>query len=180
VDWTAVGVIASLGGTVAVIVSVIYLAAQVRQNTRQVQEQVRAHHLESLSAVATKFSAFRLAVAGTNELADIWLRGNARLSALSATDRLRFDYLAVDFLRSLSMMATFVTQGVLEPSLFEHSSRNAEFYVGPGFREWWQTSPHRAEFDASFIHRMDVVLGAIPAAFPGAGLPSAGDPTAVH
>lgn len=156
-NWSALQAIAELGGAVAVVVSLVYLAAQVRQNTIQVREQVRSHHLDSLAAVAQKFASWRLTIAEDADIASVWQRGNADLGQLNAADRLRFDYLAVEFHRCLSIMSMFADQGVFDPALVEHSTRNALLYAGAGLRDWWRVSPHRSEFPTAFAKRMDDV-----------------------
>ena len=49
-------------GDVAVLVKLIHLAAQLRQNTRQVAEQNRAQRLTSLNEVGRHFTGFRQSV----------------------------------------------------------------------------------------------------------------------
>jgi len=156
-DWTALAAVAELAAAIAVVVSIVYLAAQVRQNTVQVREQVRSHHLASLSAVAGKFAAWRLAIADNGELASLWARGSANIESVTGVERLRFDFLAVEFHRCLSMMWMFADQGVFQASLVEDSTQNASLYAGPGLRAWWRTSHHRSEFPRAFVNRMDGV-----------------------
>ena len=160
-NWDAITAIAELVAAGAVVVSLIYLAAQIRQNTRQVEEQTRSHHLSSLSDVGHGFREFRASISRNRQVASVWVRGRADLSQLSDDERLQFDLLAVEWIWSFAMMWLYVQQGVFEPDLFEHSHRNASIYGGPGLEEWWRTAEYRSEWPQGFVERLDEVLGAV-------------------
>lgn len=40
-NWDAIGAIGEVVGALAVVISLVYLALQIRQNSRQVEEQIR-------------------------------------------------------------------------------------------------------------------------------------------
>ncbi|MFC1575545.1 hypothetical protein ACFL5A_02720 [Gemmatimonadota bacterium] len=142
-NWEAIAAVGEMIGATAVVVSLIYLAVQIRQNTRQVYEQTRSHHLASLSAVGQGFLEFRASISRNQQTASVWVRGNEDLSCLGDEERQQFDYLAVEFFWSLAMMWLYVQQGVFERELFDHSRKNIPVYAGPGLREWWQTFPNQ-------------------------------------
>lgn len=87
-EWGAIGEI--IGG-VAVVASLVYLAMQIRQNTRQV----------SLSMKATDLAAFERNVASGNrvrkmfilspEITGLYMRGLSHSRDLSDAEKLRFD-----------------------------------------------------------------------------------------
>ena len=154
-NWEAIAAVGELIGATAVVVSLIYLAVQIRQNTQQVQEQTRSHHLASLSAVGQGFLEFRASISRNQQTASVWVRGNEDLSSLASEERQQFDYLAVEFFWSLAMMWLYVQQGVFESDLFDHSRKNIPVYAGPGLREWWQTSPHKREYPAGFLPEVE-------------------------
>ncbi len=50
-NWDAIGAVGEIVGAAGVILSLVYLAAQIRHNTKQVDEAGRSHRLETLSPV---------------------------------------------------------------------------------------------------------------------------------
>jgi hypothetical protein len=47
-NWDAISTIAEVVGAAAVVVSLIYLAVQIQQNTKQVEEQARGQRFAAL------------------------------------------------------------------------------------------------------------------------------------
>ncbi len=72
-----------LGG-IAVVVSLVYLASQIRQNSKLVRAS-------TTSADANSGNAFSLAIVQDPEVARIYWEGSADRDALSEPDRRRFD-----------------------------------------------------------------------------------------
>ena len=68
-NWTAVGAVGELVGGVVVVVTLIYLAAQIRQNTRA----TRAHATASL---ASEMERNLLAVAENGALAEVFVKAS--------------------------------------------------------------------------------------------------------
>ena len=99
-DWGAIGEII---GALAVVASLIYLAVQIRQNTRQI----------SLSLESTKLAAFERNVESGNrtreilitdpDLADLFLRGVSGFVDLRSTEKFRCDMLFRNLFSSLTV-----------------------------------------------------------------------------
>lgn len=97
-DWGAIGEII---GAIAVVASLIYLAVQIRQNTRQI----------SLNLESTKLAAFERNVESGNrtreiliadpDLAELFLRGVTGFADLPSTDKFRCDMLFRNLFSSL-------------------------------------------------------------------------------
>ena len=83
-NWNAVGAIAELLGAIGVIVSLVYLAIQIRRNTRT---QKRTN----LGDIATELATTARCVATDPEIANLVLRGYADLDSLDPVERYRFD-----------------------------------------------------------------------------------------
>lgn len=82
-NWDAIGAIAELLGAVAVFLTLIYLALQIRQNTRAVRSSAVDASIKSVMDV-------RVMLAQGSELADIFLRGNSDPDSLNPTEGLRY------------------------------------------------------------------------------------------
>lgn len=82
-NWEAVGAVAELVGAIAVVVSLLYVASQVRESTRQARR-------DATRELASRISDVSLAVATNPELGGLLVTGGADLSRLSPGDQARF------------------------------------------------------------------------------------------
>ena len=82
-NWEAAGTIAEVISAFAVVVSLIYLATQIRQNTN-------ATKAGTSFSVNTALTSMNDALRSSAELADIWIRGCQSLESLSEIERIRF------------------------------------------------------------------------------------------
>ena len=161
-NWDAIGAVGEIVGALAVVLSLAYLAVSIRQNTRQLSEQNLSNRMGALTSVGNSFSAFRTRVTSDSELSSLWTRGSQDLGKLSPEERARFDLLCVDLFWAWGMPWLYVQQGVLDANLWEFTKANLPLYAGPGVREWWSTSPHRAEYPTEFAEIVDVLLEEAP------------------
>ena len=88
-NWEAVGATGEVVGAVAVLITLVYFAAQIRQNTRQIGDTTKALRLNSRGATQPAFSRWRHLVSGA-ETADLYLRGCTDYASLSRPERFRF------------------------------------------------------------------------------------------
>ena len=157
-NWDAIAAVGEIIGAVAVVVSLVYLAAQIRQNTAQVESQARAQQVASTSSIHNTFTAFRSLIAGSADNADLWARGQADLSSLTPAERTRFDFLMVEMLWTFSMPWLFVDQGILGEEYREVVRSSLRPYLGPGAQAWWRASPHRGEYARGFADAVDALI----------------------
>ena len=90
-NWTALGALGQLAAAVAVLITLVYLAQQVRQSNRQNLLSAFRHTYDSLNEWA-------LAVAESGEVAAIVLRGRQSYNDLGDIERFRFDHVHFAFL----------------------------------------------------------------------------------
>ncbi len=81
-DWQLIGVLAEVISAVAVIVTLIFLAVEVRNNRNATQSN-------SLDALAAGFSDINYNVIGDSEFAGIWEKGLASPETLSSQEAIR-------------------------------------------------------------------------------------------
>jgi len=159
-NWDAIGTISDVVAAIAVVISLIYLAAQIRHNTRELDERNRSYRQLSLDETAKRYTNFRGKVNEHPGLASIWHRGRTDLGDLDEVERLRFDYLAVEMFWCWAMLYFYQSQGVMDKRVMELSVANLPLYAhGDGMRDWWAQSPHRSEFPPDFIREVDELLG---------------------
>ena len=142
VSWDAVGAVAELLGALGVIVSLGYLARQVRQNTRS----VRAAAYQSWFASYDSFSNLLLGDPGLDELLH---RAASDPDGLTLDERRRFLGLLRRGFRQFESLFYQHREGMIDRDLFEGwfaiYARSAQ---GPMFKEFWQAD--QSIFSAAF------------------------------
>jgi len=157
-NWEAIGTVAEVVGAVAVVVSLIYLSVQIRQNTRQVEEQGRAQRFAALGVLFDNWRNFRASVISDPNVANVWRRGNADPSQLNDDERVTFDFLMIDLIWGFAANWIMGVDEGLGSYLRDDISDNLLIYATPGFRVWWQTNSHRDEFPREFMSFVDKLL----------------------
>ena len=116
-NWEALGALAELLAAIAVLPTLVYLALQLRQNTRALQSST----FQDLSATMSLSSEM---IASTPEVASLIVRANHGLAELNEEERVRFSFLLMlDFrrLESLYVQNSFgfidsrIAEGKLTP-----------------------------------------------------------------
>lgn len=136
VNWEALGALAELIGAIGVVASLLYVAVQVRQNTRSIRSSTYDALVRSsgewLSPVIQDpdlAAAFEAAVQG-------WDR-------VDEAQRGRVMYLLTQLFRTWENAYFQARQGTLEPGLWA-AWRGVilGYYHRPGIQEWWQLRRH--------------------------------------
>ena len=76
-------------GAIAVVVSLAYLAYQIRQNTSQMADHGRAIRMAALDATSGDFSKVRDPIIRDPQVASLWVRGMQDFSALSLEEQVQ-------------------------------------------------------------------------------------------
>jgi hypothetical protein len=151
-NWEAISTTAEIVGATAVVVSLIYLAAQIRQNNRQVEEQVRALRLQAYDTAGADFSALRLHISGSPQLSSVWRRAKDSYSALEPDEQAQANELLHELLWAYQNILSRMEGGTADQVLWTLADKNIGYWMGNrGFREWWRTeqkTPYTDEFEA--------------------------------
>lgn len=131
-NWDALGAMAELLGAIGVIVSLLYLARQIRQSTRT--EKARAHR--------DIFSALNVHTGHMlgPENIDLLITGIRDFESLKGGDRLRFDHLMLGYFNSVESTlfykdALLLGEDVLQNWAYTLKTR---FLPYAGVRAWWE------------------------------------------
>jgi hypothetical protein len=128
------GSLGELVGGIAVVVSVVYLAIQIRHNTRGLDQNRDLMRMSFENEIRRDAMEFRSTIVADAELAEIWRRGLAGDADFNPVEKVRFHLLMVSIVDMLR--AQFDAQG---RGIFATS--RGEFLRGVvsmrGFREWW-------------------------------------------
>src|ERR1051325_3957958 len=106
-NWDAINAISQLISSVAVVVSVLYLAVQLRSSTRVARVAAMDAAAAALRDVTKPFME-------NAELARIWRTGLENLDALSPEDQARFFHAAHQFLKALETIHYHYVYGLLD------------------------------------------------------------------
>ena len=138
-----------LGG-IAVVVSLVYLAGQIRQNSRLLRAS-------TASATAEGNRATPALIAQDPEVARIFWAGLRDRVSLSELDRQRFDALLAMNLNSWNQQYDFVKDGLIGPSAWTNIERMGRWFLQqPGGRQWW--AEWRFGYDAEFSKFVDGLI----------------------
>jgi len=129
--WDAIGAVAELLGAAGVIASLLYLALQIRQNTRT--ERARAFQV-----LFSEYNGHNHVMFGKENI-DLVVSGMLTIDDLKAGDRLRFDHLMMGYINAIestlfSKNAYLLGEETMENWGFVMRTR---FLPYPGLRDWW-------------------------------------------
>ena len=134
-NWDAVSAISQLIGSIAVVLSVLYLAVQVHQSTRVAKLATKDAAAASLRDVTKPFME-------NAEVERIWRIGLEDISALSVEQRARFFHAAYQFLKAFETIHFHYVYGMMDKQLWEGWRGLLRHYVAaPGIAEYWNLRP---------------------------------------
>jgi hypothetical protein len=129
-NWDAISAVSQMIGSIAVVVSVLYLAVQLRSSTRVAKVAAMDAAAAALRDVTKPFME-------NAELARIWRTGLENLDALSAEDKARFFHAAHQFLKALETIHYHYVYGLLDLQLWEGWRDLLQHYVAtPGIHHY--------------------------------------------
>jgi len=135
-NWTAVGAVGELLAAAAVLVTLVYLARQVRQSNRQDMLNAYRHTYDSLNDWA-------MSLVQSEEISAITLRGRASYGGLNETERFRFDHVHMVLLNIIEAHYYQVQRTAMDEAYRRWALENLDALVRgyldfPGVREFWQ------------------------------------------
>lgn len=129
-SWDAINAVSQLISSIAVVVSVLYLAVQLRSSTRVARVAAMDAAAAALRDVTKPFME-------NAELARIWRIGLEDLKALSPEDQARFFHAAHQFLKALETIHYHYVYGLLDTQLWEGWKDLLRHYVAtPGIKHY--------------------------------------------
>jgi hypothetical protein len=134
-NWDAISAISQLIGSIAVVLSVLYLALQVHRSTRVAK-------LATQDAAATALRDVTKPLMENAELERIWRVGLEDIGALSVEERARFFHATYQFLKAFETIHFHYVYGLMDRQLFEGWHELLRHYiVAPGFAHYWKLRP---------------------------------------
>ena len=149
-SWEFVTLIVEAFGALAVLVTLIYLARQIRLNT----EEIRSSNYHGIT---DSFNSLSQALAESPELAKVFRKGNERFNDLNEDEKTQFHFLMHATLRVMDVLHYQSRHGTGDQTLwdFEKGSIDALFSL-PGARAWWRWNPYN--LSAEFTHYIETTV----------------------
>ena len=130
-NWEMIGAIGEVGGAVAVVLTLVYLARQVRDSASQ---ERRNRYLE-LNRDATKITD---AIALDLQLADTFLRGVRDRTSLNQAEAARFAALMLNLFRAQEALFFYHREGGVDDwAAGSHKAALIDLLGAPGAQDWW-------------------------------------------
>ena len=130
--------LASLGeivGAIAVVVSLLYLAVQVRQNTR-------AQRLENASRILDRTASMQGALSRDSAMSVLFSKGVSDPSKLTPQERIQFTWAMYEFFGALEFMYLAANENSIPEEIWQRWSSAAAWWLTfPGVQAWWNARP---------------------------------------
>src|SRR5215831_6607543 len=149
VNWEAVSAIGQIVGALAVAISLIYVAREVRSSAHATREA-------SMRSVSESYTRWIQQLSAHPELRELYYRGIHDFNSLEGADLVGFSVLMLEAFRPNAEIYHQRSQGLFGPRLsrgFEVSFLELKAY--PGVQAWWRSRSHwfREEF-ANYINQI--------------------------
>jgi hypothetical protein len=112
VNWEAISAIGQIVGALGVVISLIYLAREVRRNTRATQ-------LAAMRSMHDAFNRWIQQISGNPDLSELYYRGIHDFESLKGAELVRFSALMVEAFRRSEEMYYLQVEGRLEPYVWK-------------------------------------------------------------
>jgi len=120
---------------VAVVVSLIYLSLQIRQNTRSQSTESYARALDRIAALQARMSQ-------TGEFSDILIKGTIDHLQLSQRERIQFTWAFYEMFSTFEFMYHQSLAGSLPTPVWQRWADTLLWWMSfPGVQAWWDARP---------------------------------------
>jgi hypothetical protein len=135
-NWEMLAAIGQLAAVCIGIPSLIYLAVQIREQTRERRQS-------AVNALTVQWGDLTRALHEDGEFAAIHLRGVQFFHNLDAVSKLRFSAFQNRFFKNFEGMYYSRCAGILTAELWEEIERTvSDFLAYDGVQQWWETRKH--------------------------------------
>lgn len=154
-NWEALGATGEIAGAVAVIVTLGYLAVQIRQNT--LSAKVLGNQLVD-SAAAT----FNSLISQDKSTARLFRLGSQDLANLDEDERVQFHFLMYQWFDFIHRCFQQHREGNMDESQWRGVAAGVPVILAePGIAQWWST--YHFSYSAQFVEFVEKQASGIPA-----------------
>ena len=135
-NWDAIGAISEVVGAIGVVLTMVYLAFEVRRNTRAIL-------LDTGHDVTEEIRSIYALMAEHNDLADLVHRAATDADRIRGTEKVRWYALNMNFLRAMENARIQWIEKSLDSRQWSGFKRQTMDYTQlPGFRDFWANRQH--------------------------------------
>jgi hypothetical protein len=135
-NWEMLAAIGQLAAVFIGIPSLIYLAVQIREQTKERRQS-------GVNALTVQWGDLTRALHESAEFTTIYLRGAQSFHGLDAVSKLRFSAFQNRFFHNFEGMYYSRCEGILTPELWGEIERTmSDFLAYDGTQQWWETRKH--------------------------------------
>lgn len=144
--------LAQIVGSVGVIVSLVFVGSQIRQNTRALE---RNEH----NSTMTQWTVVRQAIAANRDVAELMTDGLSGARVLDAADRLRLEQMLQEYAWASFHIWDRTQRGVFPKGTFEATAgmMMCDLLRTEGGGAWWRSAKHKG-FVPGFVADLDAQL----------------------
>ena len=129
------GALGEFIGSIAVVLTIGYLAFQIKQNTAAMKAS--SHH-----AITDSFNNINIAMSQDPQVARRFRMGSADLSSLDEDELGSYSFQSLAYQRIFETLYYQRKIGTMEEQLFVAEEKTLRWVVSlPGWREWWRSNP---------------------------------------
>lgn len=148
VNWNVLIAIAEIVGAIAVVVSLLYLAREIRLSSRSVE-------MSALRDTTAQWNEWSNMLASSSDLADIVAKGNRSQADLSAAELLRYGAFVQSFFDNVQSERALVIDHKLDDNLSVLEAIVARRIAIDGFSAWWKKNTD--DYDDEFVSWIDQI-----------------------
>jgi hypothetical protein len=135
-NWEMLAAIGQLAAVFVGIPSLIYLAVQIREQTKERRQS-------AVNALTVQWGDLTKALHDSAEFSALYLRAVQSFNDLDAVSKLRFSAFQNRFFKNYQAMYFSYCDGILARPLWGEIERTmTDFLAYPGVRQWWETRKH--------------------------------------
>ena len=156
-NWEIIGIITEIIGTLTVVITLIYVLVQIRQNSNHLQRTIQAIRTQNMQSVTVNFNTWREMVLASDN-AEIWIKGLNNLDALKRNEHIKFNMIAGSFIWTCWFLYQLQrTEGFIPDA---NNTLYKDLYMHEGYRSWLLNNEklHTDDF-RRFLDRVKVSVG---------------------
>src|SRR6476659_396370 len=132
-NWEMLAAIGQLAAVCIGIPSIIYLAVQIRAQTKE-------RHQSAVNVLTVQWGDLTKALHDSPEFSAIFLRGLQSFDDLDAVSKLRFSAFFNRFFKNFQAMYFSYRENILTEMLWKDLEQTmSDFLAYPGTQQWWKT-----------------------------------------
>ncbi|MGR8949252.1 MAG: hypothetical protein ACU84Q_14480 [Gammaproteobacteria bacterium] len=146
-NWDIITGSAEVFGAVAVLITLFYLARQIRLNT----EEIRSSNYHG---VTDSFNDLNRVMAENTEVAKVFRLGNESYEELSDDEKVQYGFIMHSAFRILDVIKFQSQRGTGDTTLWEFEKNTLVALLrAPGCRQWWRERPFA--FSEDFVAHVE-------------------------